>query len=196
MKANVHYGSRCGSSRQRILAAARRRFETYGYRRTSIAEIARDAGVAVGTVYRYFAGKEAVFLAVVEALNDTWLEESRQALEGPGSAVERMQRLGAASIRFAAENALITAIAMRDTDIVFAPLLERVHDDMRRQNVAMMADVIRDGVREGSFRDIDPERAAYVLFMAGGTLSLQLHHSYAELMPVFEEIVYQGLLPR
>src|SRR5215475_1832147 len=123
--------------RKRILASARRRFETYGYRRTSVAEIARDAGIAVGTVYRYFAGKEAVFLAVVEQLNDSWLEESRRALDGPGTAVERMRRLGAASIQFTAENALITAIAMRDTDIVFAPLLERVHDDMRRRNVAM-----------------------------------------------------------
>jgi TetR/AcrR family transcriptional regulator, fatty acid metabolism regulator protein len=182
--------------RQRILAAARRRFETYGYRRTSIAEIARAAGIAVGTIYRYFPGKEAVFLAVVEELNDTWLEESRRALDGPGTAVDRMRRLGAASIQFAAENALITAIAMRDSDIVFAPLLERLYDEMARQNVAMMADVIRDGIREGSFRDIDPERAAYVLFMAGGTLSIQQHHPYAELMPVFETIVYEGLLKR
>lgn len=182
--------------RQRVLAAARRRFETYGYRRTSIAEIARDAGIAVGTIYRYFPGKEAVFLAVVEDLNESWLAESRRALDGPGRAMDRLRALGAASIRFAAENALITAIVMRDTDIVFAPLLERVHGGMRRQNVAMIADVIREGIAQGSFRDIDPERAAYVLFMAGGTLSIQQHYPYAELMPVFEEIVYQGLLPR
>ncbi len=183
-------------TRQRLLTAARRRFETYGYRRTSIAEIARDAGVAVGTVYRYFAGKEAVFLAVVQDLNDAWLAESRRALGGGGTAMERMRRLGAASIRFTADNALITAIAMRDTDIVFAPLLGRIHEDMHRQNVAMMTEVVRDGIREGTFRDIDPERAAYVLFAAGGTLSLQHRYPYAELMPVFEEIVYQGLLPR
>jgi AcrR family transcriptional regulator len=182
--------------RERILTAARRRFETYGYRRTSIAEIARDAGIAVGTVYRYFAGKEAVFLAVVQDLNDAWLAESRRALDGPGTASDRLQRLGAASVGFAADNALITAIAMRDTDIVFAPLLERVHDEMQRQNVAMIADVVRDGIREGTFRDIDPERAAYVLSMAGGILSVQNRYPYSELMPIFETIVYQGLLTR
>ena len=182
--------------KERILAAGRRRFETYGYRRTSIAEIARDAGIAVGTVYRYFPGKEAVFLAVVEDVNDAWLAESRRALDGPGTATDRLQRLGAASIQFAADNALITAIAMRDTDIVFAPLLERIYDDMQRRNVAMIADVVRDGIREGSFRDVDPERTAYVLFVAGGILSLQQVYPYAELMPVFETIVYQGLLKR
>ena len=182
--------------RERIVTAARRRFETYGYRRTSIAEIARDAGIAVGTVYRYFAGKEAVFLAVVEDMNQRWLAESRRALEGPGTAPDRLQRLGAASIQFAADNALITAIAMRDTDIVFAPLLERVHEDMQRRNVAMIADVVRDGIREGTFCDVDPERAAYVLFVAGSMLSVQQSYPYAELMPTFETIVYQGLLKR
>src|SRR5262245_16306008 len=78
--------------RERIVTAARRRFESYGYRRTSIAEIARDAGIAVGTVYRYFAGKEAVFLAVVEDLNEKWLAESRRALDGPGTAADRLDR--------------------------------------------------------------------------------------------------------
>jgi TetR/AcrR family transcriptional regulator, fatty acid metabolism regulator protein len=183
-------------SKERIVAAARRRFETYGYRRTSIAEIARDAGIAVGTIYRYFAGKEAVFLGVVEHLNRAWLTESRRALDGPGTAADRLQRLGAASIQFAADNALITAIAMRDTDIVFAPLLERVHEEMQRQNVAMIADVVRDGIREGTFRDVDPVHAAYVLFTAGSILSVQRTYPYAELMPVFETIVYQGLLTR
>src|SRR5262249_42239394 len=178
--------------RERIVTAARRRFESYGYRRTSIAEIARDAGIAVGTVYRYFAGKEAVFLAVVEDLNEKW----RRPLAGRGPAADRLQRLGAASIRFAAESALITAIAMRDTDIVFAPLLERVYEDVQRRNVAMIADVVRDGIREGTFCDVDPERAAYVLFVAGSMLSVQQSHPYAQPMPTFETIVYQGLLKR
>lgn len=183
-------------SKARIVEAARHRFEAFGYRRTSIAEIASAAGVAVGTVYRYFAGKEAVFLAVVQAMNDAWLAESRAALDGPGSATERLRRLGAASIRFAAENALMTAIVTRDTDIVFAPLIEQLYEEMQRRNVAMIADVIRDGIREGTFGNIDPERAAYVLSICGGILSLQQHIPYAELMPVFEQIVYQGLLPR
>src|SRR5262245_49732966 len=95
---------------ERIVTAARRRFESYGYRRTSIAEIARDAGIAVGTLYRYFAGKEAVFLAVVEDLNELWLAESHRALDGPGTAADRLQRLGAASIRFACVGELLTAV--------------------------------------------------------------------------------------
>src|SRR5947208_508375 len=71
-------------ARERILAAAQRRFAAFGYRRTGIAEIAREAGVAAGTIYRYFESKEEVFRAVVGELHDAWLERAREALAGPG----------------------------------------------------------------------------------------------------------------
>src|SRR2546427_8650924 len=61
------------ASRERILAAAERRFATFGYRRTGIAEIAREAGVSAGTIYRYFESKEDVFRAVVRELHEAWL---------------------------------------------------------------------------------------------------------------------------
>ncbi|MEE9229856.1 MAG: helix-turn-helix domain-containing protein, partial [Acidobacteriota bacterium] len=40
--------------RREILQAARRRLEHYGYEKTTMAEIASDAGMAVGTLYQYF----------------------------------------------------------------------------------------------------------------------------------------------
>src|SRR5437667_12033922 len=80
------------AARERILAAAQRRFAAFGYRRTGIAEIAREAGVAAGTIYRYFESKEEVFRAVVGELHDAWLKRARQALPGPGAARARLRR--------------------------------------------------------------------------------------------------------
>lgn len=47
-----------------ILDAAQRLFAAFGYRRTAMEDIARAAGVAKGTLYLYFDGKEAVFRAM------------------------------------------------------------------------------------------------------------------------------------
>jgi AcrR family transcriptional regulator len=49
--------------RQRIVRAALRRLANNDYERVKIAEVARDSGVALGTVYRYFASKEHLFAA-------------------------------------------------------------------------------------------------------------------------------------
>ena len=186
-------------ARDRILAAAHRRFAAFGYRRTGIAEIAREAGVAAGTIYRYFESKEEVFRAVVGELHDAWLDRAREALAGPGTAVERLGRLAQASVSFNRENSLINSVFRRDDEIIFAPLLDELHERLVKQNVAMMADVIRDGIREGTLRDVDPERAAFILFVGGDALN-QLHNQtyypYEDVLPLYADITMQGLLPR
>ena len=53
-------------TRRSILDAAIERFGRDGYRTTSVAEIARDAGVGATVAYAYFPNKEALFLAAVD----------------------------------------------------------------------------------------------------------------------------------
>src|SRR5881396_2683523 len=183
-------------TRARIMAASEERFAAFGYRRTGIAEIAREAGVAAGTLYRYFENKEEIFRAVMRDLLDAWLETARQVLGEGGTAVERLGRLGQASVDFNRENDLINSVYRRDGEIIFAPLLEELHEQLVHENVAMIADVIRDGIREGTLRDVDPERAAFVLFTGGDALSRQSHYPYQEVLPLYGEIVMHGLVPR
>jgi AcrR family transcriptional regulator len=183
-------------TRPRILAAAADRFAAFGYRRTGMAEIARQAGVAAGTLYRYFESKEEIFRAVIRDLHDGWLARAHAALRPPGTAIERLTRLGQASVEFNGENSLINSVFRRDEEIIFAPLLEELHEQLLRENVGMIASVIRDGIREGSFRAVDPERAAFVLFMAGDVLANQSHYPYGDVLPLYGDIVMRGLLPR
>jgi|ERR1051326_6478364 AcrR family transcriptional regulator len=182
--------------RARILAAARQRFADFGYRRTGIAEIARDAGIAPGTVYRYFANKEEVFRAVMRDGLARWLTTARRVLREPGTAVERLARLGQASLEFSRDDPLLHSVYRRDGEIIFAPLLEELHEELVRENVAMMAGVIRAGIRDGTFRAVDPERAAFILFSGGDALSNQSRYPYDEVLPLYSEIVMNGLVPR
>jgi AcrR family transcriptional regulator len=56
--------------REEILAAARRIFAARGFRGTTIADIAEEAGIALGTIYLYFPSKEAVFAALNQRLGE------------------------------------------------------------------------------------------------------------------------------
>ena len=59
--------AQAAQTREDILRAAREAFLRRGYPGTTLAVVARDAGVAVETIYRAFGGKAALFKAVVEA---------------------------------------------------------------------------------------------------------------------------------
>src|SRR2546428_10390951 len=91
--------------RARIMAAAEERFAAFGYRRTGIAEIARDAGVAPGTLYRYFEDKDEIFRAVMREGLARWLVTARRVLDQSGTALDRLARLGLASVAYHREDA-------------------------------------------------------------------------------------------
>jgi AcrR family transcriptional regulator len=186
-------------TRARILVAAQKRFGAFGYRRTGVGDIARQAGIAAGTIYRYFASKEDIFREVVREIHERWLARARKVLGEPGTAIERLARLGQASIDYREENSIINSVFRRDEEIVFAPLLEELHEKLLKENVAMIADVIRDGIREGTLREVDPDRAAYILFVGGDTLNNQqnqVYYAYREVLPIYVDILMNGLLAR
>ncbi len=72
---------RADDKRRRILAAATVLFSRYGFKRTSIDLLAREADVAKPTVYVYFEDKEAIFRAVVEAVCAELLAAATHAAE-------------------------------------------------------------------------------------------------------------------
>lgn len=57
--------------REQILEAATRVFAKKGFRRATTREVAREAGVSEGTIYNYFEDKDALLMAILDALNET-----------------------------------------------------------------------------------------------------------------------------
>ena len=63
--------------RQQILDAAARCFARDGFHNTSVHDIVRESGISAGLVYRYFAGKEDMIVAIVTE----WHERRRAVVE-------------------------------------------------------------------------------------------------------------------
>lgn len=64
------------ATRRRILAAALRELHRRGMARTTLAQIARAAGVTRGAIYWHFAGKQALFRAIRDAVSLPLLDRS------------------------------------------------------------------------------------------------------------------------
>jgi TetR/AcrR family transcriptional regulator, transcriptional repressor for nem operon len=56
---------RAGDKRERLVTAARRLFHEQGVEKTTLADIAAEAGVPVGNVFYYFKTKDAIVAAVI-----------------------------------------------------------------------------------------------------------------------------------
>jgi AcrR family transcriptional regulator len=89
----VSRAPRAEVKRDAILAAAVTLFGRYGFRRTSMEEIAREAGIAKGTVYLYFPTKEALFRALSQQTLDRALADAGRAAAAPGVLADRLYRV-------------------------------------------------------------------------------------------------------
>src|SRR4249919_577706 len=82
------------ATRQRVANAARELFDTHGYQGTTIREIARHAGVAVGSVFTTFASKGEILSEVMQsrlAPLDTELERMMPHVRG--STADRLRTM-------------------------------------------------------------------------------------------------------
>ena len=92
-KKNPRAGENASAKPNAIVLAGLKLFTQFGYRKTSIDDIAEAAQVAKRTVYLHFENKAAVFLAILEYLGDQVRQRCASAERAGGTAVERLTGL-------------------------------------------------------------------------------------------------------
>src|SRR5262249_2602278 len=89
------------ATRRDLIAIATRLFVEHGYQGTSIEAVLREADISRGALYHHFAGKEALFEAVLEQV-EAYIAE-KLAAQGAGDPVERLRAGCGAWLRLARE---------------------------------------------------------------------------------------------
>lgn len=150
-----------------FLAAARRIVRDSGFRELQMATVAAGAGVAVGTIYRYFPSKAELCAALVASVSQRELDVMTAIADGDGSADERL--------RGAVET--FSARAFRSGRLAYAMIAEPVDPAVEDMRLRYRADISRllcrlliEGVAEGTLSLQHPETASACItgaFMEG-----------------------------
>jgi TetR/AcrR family fatty acid metabolism transcriptional regulator len=159
--------SRPADKRQSILAAAEEVFGSLGFDRARVSDVARAAGVADGTIYRYFESKDELLICLFEERVGPTLETVDAAVEASGSD-PRLQFTALIETYLgcvAAEPSLapIISLQVRQSQRFVAdyanPPLQRLLDTVSR--------VYRRGVDRGLFRrDVHDGTVRWMVFGA------------------------------
>ena len=150
-----------GDTRAHVLAAAETEFGLNGFHAASVADIARRAGVAHGTVYRYFPSKEALFAEVVREINRQLRARIRQrtaALPDRRSAEHEGFR---AFFGFIGEHARMYRV-VREAEFVGAAS-ERVGTWYYQRLAEGYAQGIEAAIRRNEWRDLDADVLTWAL---------------------------------
>jgi len=149
--------------RLRILNCAATFFTRFGFRKTSIAEIAKEARVAKGTIYLAAQSKQDLFFQVLHGQVREGLSLSAALIDPRRPAPELLPLVISSELLFFDNKPLVRQLI---TGQVISQLPNEAVEfdalrDLARQS---MVEVLRLGIRQGHFRDdLDPEVIAELL---------------------------------
>ncbi|MBW2189483.1 MAG: TetR family transcriptional regulator [Deltaproteobacteria bacterium] len=157
---------RAPDKRARILKAAIKVFAKNGFYATRVSEIAKAAGVADGTIYLYFKNKDDVLVTIFEEGIERLLTILREVAESEEPFENRIQRIIELQLGLMEEQrdlAEVITVNLRQS----SRLLKQYATPLFMQYIDVIADVVRDGQEEGTFRkDLNPRVVARCLFGA------------------------------
>ncbi|MDV3349171.1 TetR/AcrR family transcriptional regulator [Leptothoe sp. LEGE 181152] len=142
----------------RLLAAARKSFFELGYAATSMDKLCASAGVTRGALYHNFGGKDGLFEAVVQEINDEMVERLL-AMAGDDASLDTFVRVCRSYLTFALDPE-IQRIVFQDAPAVLG---QRLRDIDAQGSIVPLTDAIADLIDGNIFPDIDPTALAVLL---------------------------------
>lgn len=146
-----------------IFSTAVSEFAQKGYAAASINQVARKAGISIGSMYSYFDSKEDLFLAVVDKGYEL-LERALGGLRREGSFREKLLELLLTAVQYAEKHPDMNNLYLSLMTEELAPLSMRLSSQVEKVSVAYYHQMLQMAKDKGELReDLDIPLAAYMI---------------------------------
>ncbi len=155
-----------GQKYDQIIEAAVKVIAENGYHNSQVSKIAKEAGVADGTIYLYFTNKEAILISLFEEKMGKFVQHSKEQLDIETSVENKLLRLISLHLEQLEADynlAIVTQLELRQSNIA---LRNRINEILKGY-LGLIDSIIIEGVEEGFFSDgLDIRIARQVIFGA------------------------------
>ena len=143
--------------RDQILEAATIVFSERGIHQTRMADVAEESGVSKGLLYWYFTSKEEIIIAIAQRLFGRELNEVSALAEKDGSARQLLNEfIDIMVIDIARIKPLLPLLYEFFAMVIRQKTAKKIASNMAHQMFADLEKIIRRGIEQGEFREVDP----------------------------------------
>jgi AcrR family transcriptional regulator len=136
--------------RKKIIITAGQIFSRYGFRKTTMDEIAKALKMGKSSIYYYYPGKEEIFEAVVLYEANVLRNELTTAIKSVDSPIGKMEKY--VSVRMKSFEKLANYYnAIFDKNLDHFEFIERIREKYDREEIAILRLILYDGVRKKIF---------------------------------------------
>lgn len=138
-------------TKHQFIKAAGIVFERYGFKKTTMDDIAYAAGKGKSSIYYYFKNKEEIFEAVTHHEAELVQEQINLSINKLNSATEKFRMYVTLRMkRFVAKGVLITAL--NDNFMATFSFIEKIRDNYRNWEINSIAKILAEGIKNKEFK--------------------------------------------
>jgi len=159
-------GQKNNNKYRKIISAATRVFAKNGFYKAKVSEIAKEAGIADGTIYIYFKHKDDILITLFEEQMREVLDNMKKQISLESDPLKKIQRFALIHLQLIEDNkdmAEIIQIELRQS----SKFMKNYHNEKFIQYLDLIGDIIQEGKEKGLIRsDIIPGIAKRAFFGA------------------------------
>ncbi len=190
------------TTREAILEAARGRFLRFGPRKTTMDEVARAAGCSRTTLYAHFRNMEDLYGSLLDQDAEAFIREASAAVESEATTGRKIRRIIEITRSTYLRNHVLRMAFTGDSEMSLERVASVYTRDQEGRIIELLRQVLEEGIREGSLREIDAGRVAYLMFQLGSALverevSDAADFEFDEILELMDDVFARGIaIPR
>ncbi len=152
------------SGRESLLEAGLKVFATNGFRKTTLDDIAAEAGIAKSTLYNYFQDKADIYFQVCLFAVLDWQNYVKEKVAKVEEPRDQFLTLGRESFSYLLGHNDLRKVLQDDPELF--PLFRQStrYPEVELEAEKMLRDILKQGIRKGVFRRVPVEPVTQVIF--------------------------------
>ena len=186
--------------RQEILEAASKSFSLFGYKATTMDQVAKIANVGKGTIYTFFENKEILFQEIVVKLISEMILAAEQEIETNRPFQENAHNVLMKILQFREVHQLYAKLVEEEKELR-TPTVETMLIRIEKEIVSYISEKINIAVDKKELCPCDSELVAFLLFksyiglVADWVETHDSELSEERIAALFRDTIFKGLLP-
>ncbi|MBM7647600.1 AcrR family transcriptional regulator [Bacillus ectoiniformans] len=183
--------------KQLIIEAATKSFSLFGYKATTMDQVAKIANVGKGTIYTFFKNKEELFDEIVQMLIAEMKQVAEEAIDPQDSFHENVHRALFQLLQFRKKHQLSIKLMQEGREMGTPAVLE-VMEKMEQAILTFIKEEVSKAIDAKEIKPCNPEVTAFIMLKIYVSLIFDWEQkreplSEEEIAKLFELYLFQGL---
>ena len=181
-----------------ILDAALTQFDQFGPTKTTMNDIAREAGLARATLYLHFPNKKALYGAALTRATDTLVTACEALMDEQLTSQRKLRRFVELTTETYTANPAFLSAMTDEPSFVLRKIANKILETHREKQISFLCAILDQGVATNEFRAIDTARVAELMHELGTLLIMKEvtgtgKHPLPDMLRVMDDVFALGI---